>query len=141
MKLIKLTPDALRLIRFTPAQVRFTEEKRVRFLLFFSSFSQASAAIANRLGADKSFDGSLGNLGLISNFLNGLTKTDVEKIKPEESLQAVRQAFAGSGAKNIDNQMQSNTVNSTMEILVYSFWFIFLEICLRKCLTSWSAKQ
>ena len=52
----------------------------------------------------------MGNLGLINNFLNGLTKTDVEKIKPEESLQAVQQAFGGSKNKNIDNQMQSNTV-------------------------------
>lgn len=73
-------------------------------------YSQASAAIANRLGSNKSFDGSLSNFGLISNFINGLTKTDIEKIKAEESLQAVQQAFGSSKAKTIDNQMQSNTV-------------------------------
>ncbi|CAF1022731.1 unnamed protein product [Rotaria sp. Silwood1] len=89
MNLLKLTPDVLRLIRFTPAQ--------------------ASAAITNRLGIDKKFDGSLGNLGMISNFINGLTKNDIEKIKPEESLQAVQQVFGSSKNRNIDNQMQSNT--------------------------------
>ncbi|CAF3972100.1 unnamed protein product, partial [Rotaria magnacalcarata] len=88
-QILHLAPDVLRLIRFTPAQ--------------------ASAAISNRLGLDKKFDGSLGNFGMISNFINGLTKSDIEKIKPEESLQAVQQAFGSSKTKNIDNQMQSNT--------------------------------
>ncbi|CAM4889254.1 unnamed protein product [Rotaria socialis] len=88
-QILHLAPDVLRLIRFTPAQ--------------------ASAAIGNRLGLDKKFDGSLGNFGMISNFINGLTKSDIEKIKPEESLQAVQQAFGSSKTKNIDNQMQSNT--------------------------------
>ncbi|CAF2351851.1 unnamed protein product [Rotaria sp. Silwood2] len=89
MHLLQLGPDVLRLIRFTPAQ--------------------ASSAITNRLGLDKKFDGSLGDLGMISNFINGLTKNDVEKIKPEESLQAVQQVFGSSKNRNIDNQMQSNT--------------------------------
>lgn len=48
---------------------------------------------------------------MISNFVNGLTKNDIEKIKPEESLQAVQQAFGSLKNKNIDNQMQSNTVS------------------------------
>ncbi|CAF4272689.1 unnamed protein product, partial [Adineta steineri] len=89
MKIFQLAPDVLRLIRFTPAQ--------------------ASAAIVNRLGSERNFDGNLSSLGTINNFLNGLTKTDIEKVKSEESLQAVQQAFGGSKNKNIDNEMQSNT--------------------------------
>ncbi|CAF3878324.1 unnamed protein product, partial [Adineta steineri] len=60
MKIFQLAPDVLRLIRFTPAQ--------------------ASAAIANRLGSERNFDGNLSSLGTINNFLNGLTKTDIEKV-------------------------------------------------------------
>jgi hypothetical protein len=56
---------------------------------------------------------------LINNFLNGLTKTDIEKIKPEESLQAVQQAFGSSKNKNIDNQMQSNTVIKIKKYLFF----------------------
>ncbi|UJR27835.1 hypothetical protein I4U23_009101 [Adineta vaga] len=89
MRILQLTPDVLRLIRFTPAQ--------------------ASAAITKRLGSEKPFDGSLSSLGSITNFINGLTKTDVEKIKSEESLQAIQQIFGSAKNRNIDNQMQSNT--------------------------------
>lgn len=89
MKILQLAPDVLRLVRFTPAQ--------------------ASAAITNSLGPQKSFDGSLGNLGMIKNFINGLTKNDIEKIRPEESLQAVQQVFGSSKTRNIDSQIQSNT--------------------------------
>ncbi|CAF1147413.1 unnamed protein product, partial [Adineta ricciae] len=88
-RILQLAPDVLRLIRFTPAQ--------------------ASAAIANRLGSERNFDGSLSSLGTIANFINGLPKTDVEKIKPEESLQAIQQIFGSARNKNIDSQMQSNT--------------------------------
>ncbi len=82
---------------------------------------QASAAIAHHLGSEKSFDGSLSSLGGINNFINGLTKNDIEKIKPEEALQAVQQVFGSSKNKNIDNQMQSNTVISND----FGFWEFF----------------
>ncbi|CAF0812715.1 unnamed protein product [Rotaria sordida] len=88
-QILQLLPDTLRLIRFTPAQ--------------------AAAAITKRLGLDRKFDGSLGHLAMLSNFINGLTKNDIEKIKPEESLQAIQQVFGNSRSRNIDNQMQSNT--------------------------------
>ena len=47
---------------------------------------------------------------MIKNFINGLTKDDIEKIRPEESLQAVQQAFGSARTRNIDNQVQSNAV-------------------------------
>jgi len=60
---------------------------------------------------------------LINNFLNGLTKNDIEKIKPEESLQAVQQAFGSSKNKNIDNQMLSNTVKTNFCFFFLIFYF------------------
>jgi hypothetical protein len=71
----------------------------------------------------------LSSLGLINNFLNGLTKTDIDKIKPEESLQAVQQAFGSSKNKNIDNQMQSNIVikKQSSKFFFLSFKFEYFQ--------------
>ncbi|CAF1155325.1 unnamed protein product, partial [Didymodactylos carnosus] len=83
MRIINQPPDIIRFLRFTPAQ--------------------AAGVIQNR------FDGSLHSLSHIGSFLNGLTKNEVEKIKPEDSLQAVRSVFGSKENRNIDNAMQSGT--------------------------------
>lgn len=64
---------------------------------------------------------------MISNFVNGLTKQDIEKIKPEESLQAVQQAFGSLRMKNIDNQMQSNTVIHSKNFIKIKINHIILD--------------
>ncbi|CAF1142738.1 unnamed protein product, partial [Didymodactylos carnosus] len=100
MKILNQAPDVVRFLRFTPAQeeLKLTPSKLI-----------SAGVIQNRLGSTSNFDGSLGSLSQIGNLLNGLTKGDVEKIKPDDSLLAIRSVFGSKENINVDNAMQSGT--------------------------------